>query len=137
MADADITRLYGYIACWGDVGETPWQQVNAEYLARLPEDDRYPVLTREMFACANGYASTQLISFGRFYCDLESVWQTWKGKFELLLRELTWNEAHVFVETEHKRRFHCFWQRLDEYEGSFGFAPTENDAWHYEGPQDL
>ena len=102
-----FTIVHGYIHAWEDFFEE-----NAEIIARLPEEDTWPWLTRDLFVVpqrTHSY-SRQIISFGTMYDGVEGEWEAWLTKFERLLRRMYWDDAHVYLKTELWGDYHYVWE---------------------------
>ncbi|HEV2458048.1 MAG TPA: hypothetical protein VGS80_06750 [Ktedonobacterales bacterium] len=106
-----FTHVFGYILI-----DDSFAPENAGRINALPEADTHPALTRDPFALPGiqGSDPSQLIPFGRTHRSVETVWEAWLGKFEMLLRTLYWQEAHVYLRTECWRSFHYKWVPLPD-----------------------
>lgn len=81
--------------------------MNREALLQVPEDDEWPWIVRGIFALPaahpQGTYRRQIIHFGLSIKDDpsdRSIWDTWLGKFERVLRSMYWWSAAVHVETD-------------------------------------
>jgi len=83
---------------------------NEETISSLPTSDSWPPLSKEMFSITKndkGIEGPNLEYWGRmihFAACLKSVedeWSEWKIKFENLLQQLYWTQAHVHFKTEY------------------------------------
>lgn len=104
---------------------------NRRILEEIPDlDDTWPFLTRHMFgtaeekvgACADrGIYKSLVIHFGASLKDEPNEnahWNDWLIKFELLLNNLVWLDAKVYIETDFsKEKLYLYksdWQLIQE-----------------------
>ena len=96
------------------VGARNWAAIQ-----RLPEEDRWPFLTRGMFSRspevqADGPLVTtyrgRVLFFGGSFSSLHDDIDEWLAKFEALLRQLSWEHASVQVITEWVGHYHYHWE---------------------------
>ena len=83
------------------------QALNAAVILALPANDEWPFMTRDMFALPapfpQGTYRCQVIHFGMSLKDDpydRSVWDTWLGKFEGVIRKLYWFSVVAYVRTD-------------------------------------
>ncbi len=107
---------------YGGVASEQQQLVEARNWAAiqcLPEEDRWPFLTRGMFSRspdvrADGPLVTtyrgQVLFFGGSFSSLHDDLDEWLAKFEALLRQLAWEHASVQVITEWVGHYHFHWE---------------------------
>jgi hypothetical protein len=129
-----IHGAHGSTSTWYDLYSR-----NAEAIARLPTEDVSPELTRSLFAVPEeplgpGFFRRQIIHFGASYNHLAEEWHQWLDKFEALLRELYWFEAHVHADLGLHGRYHYRWTLPDGNEVPFYADPPATVAtWSFEG----
>ena len=95
-----------------------WQgaeERNGATLAELPLDDRYPALSRSMFAATSASQSyrDQPIHYGATIKALPECWHEWVANFESLLHQMTWLSVSARLETEYIDNFDYWWAAVD------------------------
>jgi hypothetical protein len=81
---------------------------NRRVIEALPIDHDWPPLTRNMFCLTGsdypqpGFHKTPILHFGASFRGVEeSGWDIWLRKFERLLAQLFWEEAHAQLILDH------------------------------------
>ncbi|HEV2235076.1 MAG TPA: hypothetical protein VGR57_00310 [Ktedonobacterales bacterium] len=106
----NVTILHGYIYAPNAVAER-----NAARIAALPDGDRWPYLTSDLFSVPrlqhtyNDYLNTFGTTFKNF--DLHVGWPAWRAKFEALLRTMAWYEVQVSLDIESVGRCQFTWKQ--------------------------
>lgn len=107
------TTLYGCITEYGVYNELQEKikRHNNLVLESLPEFDKWPPLTKQMFAITqdtdfNKTPPTyeywgRTFHFSGQFKSIEYEWGEWKEKFETLLTKLVWKSAFVHFKTEY------------------------------------
>ena len=105
---AHETLIFGYIrgthGAWED--SFPLRALNAQEIAKLPEEDDYPYLSQGMFGLPDleNYSvvcRTPMIHFGMTVKNIEfGDVPEWISKFEGLLSKLYWQNAEVHFVTD-------------------------------------
>jgi hypothetical protein len=74
---------------------------------------------------------TQMIHFGMSRNYLVDYWDKWLLEFEVLLRNLYWYEAHIYLtsSTTYPHSYH--WEA--EFEVAFSNPPSPIQKWTFEG----
>jgi hypothetical protein len=146
MAATD--RIYGAIFCpvRGESNPNHAASVSATLwaLERLPLQDDYPQLTRNLFALtsanyrAPGLYKELTIHFGATIKDVANDWDVWLDKLESFLEILKWTDARAYLELENppdgfqERQFGYRWSVPADA------SPATRDAWRFEGgPREL
>ncbi len=139
------TIIYGVIQEYG-LSHKKLQEIyahNEHVINNLPTSDSWPPLSKEMFSITKNDKLTEgpnLEYWGRtihFAASLKSVeheWTEWKAKFENLLQNLCWTEAHVHFKTEYTGVISFKW-RVDLSKWSIddlSTTPITKNFWHYE-----
>jgi hypothetical protein len=116
------TVIYGYIEemdFWLDPIKKKIRKHNSDIIKSLPAADKWPPLSREMFAICNNYKNHtgpnfeywgRIIHFGANLKSVEQEWGEWRNKFESLLTRLYFMEARVHVQTEYMRLDTSSWK---------------------------
>jgi hypothetical protein len=94
-------------------------QMNETVLFSLPDEDAWPFLSRSMFAItpvAQSY-DCRLIHFAASMKGIEEAWPEWLGKFEALLRRMSWVSAAVYLSTENFGDHRYWWAATDPMPG--------------------
>ncbi len=79
---------------------------NQEAVRALPKTDRYPPLTRNMFAITAaaypgpGLYKIQMVHFGLSLKDAQEEWDVWLRKLEQLLGSMYWERAELRLELD-------------------------------------
>lgn len=93
------------------------ESMNDAALARLPDQDAYPPLTRDLFflppkdASPRPYRGRTIAIAWSSSAGLEDF-EAWRTKLEALLREMIWDHALVTVTTESWGDFVMRWDAL-------------------------
>ena len=83
---------------------------NEKVISSLPTSDPWPPLSKEMFSITKNDKEIEgpdlaywgrMIHFAACLKSVEYEWGEWKEKFEHLLRQLYWTQAHVHFKTEY------------------------------------
>jgi len=81
---------------------------NEKVITQLPKEDKWPPLNQNMFAFTKSIDTHSLTSywgrslhFGGVFKGIEHEWKEWIEKFETLLCDLYWVEAHVHFNPEY------------------------------------
>jgi hypothetical protein len=104
-------------------------RLNQRALNALPLEDSWPRLSRAMFAVTPVSQSYdhQVYHFAATLKGVEEAWGECLGKFEALLRRMSWLSANVYLETEYFGN-HAYWWVATPYK------PGEAvDAWERGG----
>ena len=110
---------------------------NESILSQLPTSDNWPPLSQNMFAITKGELleySGRIIHFGACLKSVEHEWIEWKEKFENLLKEMYWLQAHVHFKTEYTGVVSFEW-RIDLHKWSIDdtpIAPIKEEYWEFE-----
>ena len=124
----NIATIYGCIFSYASQNREEQARVNDEALRSLPEEDRHPPVTRNMFAVtATGYPQPGLykymmIHFGASLKEDGQDWDVWLKKFERFLARMEWDEVKLHLDIEGKGRFDCTWQKLPDERRSVRFS---------------
>ncbi|WIO73330.1 hypothetical protein QP938_08425 [Porticoccaceae bacterium LTM1] len=114
------------------------RRINREAILALPDQEGWPILSREMFAVpalevGAGGQQTQVMHFGASYLGIEYEWTHWMQQFEELLRKMYWVSATVHLETELSGTHSFIWEASGDYH-----SPNSDDIqirceWTHEG----
>lgn len=124
-----IATIYGCIFCYGGPRREELARTNEEALRSLPEEDRYPPLTRNMFALTAtdypqpGFYKYQMIHFGASLKEDGEEWDVWLKKFERLLARLEWDKAELHLSLEVRGRFDYTWIKPPDQAVQFSGGP--------------
>ncbi|MCX6180410.1 MAG: hypothetical protein NT150_00590 [Bacteroidetes bacterium] len=116
---------------------------NEKILSELPISDTWPPLSKEMFSITKNDKIKQgpnleyygrIIHFGACLKSVESEWLEWKGKFENLLKQLYWTQAHVHFKTEYTDVISFQWRiDLDKWSIKDGnIKPIKEEYWIFQ-----
>ena len=102
------TIIYGYLegATWRKEEYRKYQRKNLEIIARLPDDDEWPYLTRTMFSTSDpdnrqGTFRRHILHFGTSVKEGGFTQRDmWISKFERLLSDLYWHSVIVHFNTD-------------------------------------
>ncbi len=110
---------------------------NQRVINRLPDQDEWPFLSREMFAVSGdapvfGTYQTQIIHFGASYAAVEYEWELWMRKFEELLAKMYWVSATVHLETELSGNHTFHWETKGNCHDPENSEISVRCEWNYE-----
>ena len=132
--------IYGYIqgAEWMSSDFHRLHRLNREVIAKLPQTDPFPHLTRGMFAVpedpAPGAQGSQIIHFGVSIKEVEREWRKWLEKFEALLHRLFWFNAVVNLQGEMVGDFEYEWTvDANQIVHYFNDPPLPATKWFFDG----
>lgn len=142
------TIIYGYIQepdFWVNPVRKQIVKHNTAVINALSKGDKWPPLSREMFAICNNYKNHpgpnleyggRIIHFAANLKYVEEQWEEWKGKFEALLTQLYFWEARVHVQPEYMLAETArWWVNLNKYkivhDGTLPPA-IKPENWEYE-----
>lgn len=132
--------VYGYIEGAPHHPELRLHRLNAAVIKRLPIEDEWPPLTRQMFCLpcgrpAQGTYRSQIIHFGGSFKSIEWEWEEWLEKFEALLQRLYWWSATVHLKTELSVGDHSYtWQaNNDAISRLYSLPPQPITRWEFMG----
>ncbi|NVK63238.1 MAG: hypothetical protein HWE22_01575 [Flavobacteriales bacterium] len=133
------TFIYGVIEEYGLNHHRKYEVYdhNEKIISELPTSDSWPPLSKEMFSITKGEIleySGRIIHFGACLKSVEYEWLEWKGKFESLLKEMYWLQAHVHFKTEYTGVVSFEW-RMDLNKWSIGSGqidPIKEEYWEFE-----
>lgn len=106
------TFIYGVIEEYG-LNHKRLNEVyshNEKIISSLPTSDSWPPLSKEMFSITKNDKEVEgpnleywgrMIHFAACLKSVEYEWVEWKEKFENLLQQLYWTQAHVHFKTEY------------------------------------
>lgn len=123
---------------FGDDNECRLRRLqNQRVINRLPDQDDWPFLSREMFASTGdqpvfGTYQTQVIHFGASYAAVEYEWELWMQKFEELLRKMYWVSATVHLETELSGNHIFQWDSKTDFHNPDNPEMSVRCEWNYE-----
>lgn len=116
---------------------------NEAVINRLQVSDSWPPLSKEMFSITKNDTAIEgpnleywgrMIHFAACLKSVEYEWEEWKEKFENLLQNLYWTQAHVHFKTEYTGVISFNW-RVDLGKWSIGehpIVPIKNEFWIFE-----
>lgn len=133
--------VYGFIqgAEWMHSDIRKLDRLNRQIIAALPEKDRFPYLTRAMFAIPGdepeqGTYRSQIIHFAASMKEVEREWKKWLEKFEALLRKLYWFNAKVHLRAEVIGDFEYEWTvDANQIVHFLQDAPKPPTNWFFDG----
>ena len=135
-----ITTVRGCIFCYlGNASAPGFSErgaKNLRVLDQLPAQDKYPQLSRNMFAVTSSsydvtpFYKLQLIHFAASMKYLDEAWEVWLTKLEALFAQLDFERAEVRLELE--------WPPKDSTQTVFDYAwkrrpGTPRAEWVFEG----
>ena len=136
-------QLYGKIS--GAHGSTlNWWELyplNCKVIEKLPDQDTYPPLIRDMFKCPTPPFNrnnpilyrNQIIHFGASFNHFNTGYEDWLIKFEALLKQMYWYKAIVHLEMEMFGNFEFKWEASSNSIIKFGLEkPEPVTDWKFE-----
>ena len=113
--------------------------LNEKVIQELPDADEWPFIVKSMFSVTPSDLVTvsyncQFIHFGASYKEVESAWEEWLEKFEMLLSKLFWMSAQVHLQTELVGSYVYAWEATkDGLSGINNEPPQPVSHWEFEG----
>ncbi|RQH12615.1 hypothetical protein [Okeania hirsuta] len=116
---------------------------NEGIISALPTSDSWPPLSKEMFSITKNDSELKgpnleywgrMIHFAACLKSVEYEWREWKEKFEDLLLQMYWTQAHVHVKTEYSDIISFSWT-LDLKKWSISeeaIRPIKREFWDFE-----
>ena len=115
---------------------------NEKTISNLNIADSWPPLSKEMFSITkndekmdgpNLEYQGRMIHFGACLKSVEYEWESWKVKFERLLKNLYWIQAHVHLKTEYSGIISFEWH-IDLKKWNIGedpIVPIKETDWKF------
>lgn len=135
------TILFGAIVEYGLTGNNSTERYdhNAQVIASLPLSAPWPPVTQEMFSFTQNSPGrkgpdleyeSRVIHFGASLKGVEYEWEEWIVKFENLLEQLFWLEAHVHCGPEVGTTISGHWKvDLKQWTNEASALPPSREAW--------
>jgi hypothetical protein len=115
---------------------------NEKVISNIPNSDSWPPLSKEMFSITKNVYENEgpnleyggrIIHFAANTKSIEHEWLDWKEKFEELLLQLYWTQAHVHFKTEYTGIISFEW-RIDLKKWSIStkeITPIKREFWDF------